>query len=92
MCGGGKNVDVYQNAFSLAGQEFVLRKLNLPVPENVRSPTITESNFDRVAVAYGLSFSADDLGKICRRTEVDDVRLSLRQASLEERSISKDQV
>lgn len=91
--GGGKGIDVNRQAFALAGNRFALRKLRLPLADNIQSANLNESNFDRVSVAHGLSFFADDLGKICRRSEVEDVPAYWnRPTSLEDRFVGKDQV
>jgi hypothetical protein len=51
-----------------------IRFEKLPKPERLMAPYILDDGYDRLMVAYGLSFNALDIGVIIRDSEVEDVR------------------
>ena len=77
LCGGGANCDVFQEIFhsesgKLAGVPIKLIKL--PKPDQLISQEISKSDYDRISVAYGLSFDPLDIGEITREDEVSDLK------------------
>lgn len=74
LSGGGKDVDIYRGVLSLARTQWPLLEMRLRVPESFASGAIGESDFQRVSVAHGLSYAADNLGQIERESEVADIR------------------
>jgi hypothetical protein len=72
--GGGRNVDVYREAIARIVPEERLLEMPLPLPEGLKSGKLPRQDFHRVSVAHGLSYSADNLGKIERRSEVPDLQ------------------
>ena len=45
----------------------------LPPPSDLIAPELPEEAFDRISVAYGLSYPKDDLGRIKPPHEIDDL-------------------
>jgi hypothetical protein len=48
--------------------------MKLALPESFVATAVGASEFHRVSVAHGLSFSADNLGQIQPEAEVPDIR------------------
>ncbi len=61
--------DRLQRATGKAG----LQQLSLPVPSNLANPDVDEETFQRLGVAYGLSFDSFDIGKIVPPAEISDI-------------------
>ena len=77
----------------VAQTTYRLREQNLPVAEKIQSPKITTDNFHRYQSLTALSFFVDELGKICRRSDVEDLHgPKERQTNYRDRFIDKDQV
>ena len=77
VSGGGAACEFYQEALvDLFPPKYpwATRMEQLPVPEDLEAPGIDNENFGRLAVAYGLSFDADDIGEIIRPEEIEDLR------------------
>lgn len=80
VCGGGKNLEIYKHVLddlnefwknSMRTNGFIPR--NLPVPENFIADSIDVKEFDRFAVAYGLSFPHYNIGGITPPGEIPDI-------------------
>jgi len=56
------------------------------------APYILDDGYDRLMVAYGLSFNALDIGVIIRDSEIEDVRAQEKGIDLCDRYIDKDMV
>ena len=75
LAGGGSECSVYAQSLANA-----FRRLNVPalrtsfplLEETMRGTTLTEGEFHRLSVAYGLTFDADDLGKILAPHQIED--------------------
>jgi len=78
VCGGGMKEKIYQdvvdglssslaNAFS-SFQGF--KVLKIPKPRTLEAPHIVPDEYSRLAVAYGLSFSSDEIGDIRSKKNV----------------------
>jgi hypothetical protein len=75
LCGGGSNIAAIRERFlemsRYASQRFGLSIAVIPLPRpRGLIGDLDESNYHRVAVAYGLSHLAADLGKVRRLCEV----------------------
>jgi hypothetical protein len=96
LCGGGGKVDVYMNLLERIEQNRDhsrrIRLERLPKPERLMAPYILDDGYDRLMVAYGLSFNALDIGVIIRDSEVEDVRAQKKGIDLCNRYIDKDMV
>lgn len=76
LCGGGANVDLYSgliNSLEESGKPFRIIRQGLPKPERLKASRLRADNFDRLSVAYGLSFDAFDLGEIGKADEIEDI-------------------
>lgn len=80
LCGGGKEVVVYPMAlreFKAWWQEHTkvapFRIDSLPRPSNLQAPELPAELFDRLSVAYGLSYSCEDLGSIRPPHTISDI-------------------
>jgi hypothetical protein len=60
-------------AINKVKENYNLLPINLPLPENLIAINLSQANFHRVSVAYGLSFDAMNIGKIIFKTDVDDL-------------------
>lgn len=96
LCGGGGKVDVYKDLLQRIEQNRThsrrVRLEKLPKPERLNAPYILEDGYDRLMVAYGLSFNALDIGRIIRDSEIEDVRAQEKGIDLCDRYIDKDMV
>lgn len=76
LCGGGANVELYS---SLAegmirdGNPCRLVRAYLQKPGRLDVDGFTDGDYDRLSVAYGLSFDPFDLGEIERSDEIEDM-------------------
>ena len=73
LCGGGSRIGFYQNIFqNLSEKPFPLCLVPLENPGQLKAPGLSEGDFDRISVAYGLSYNALDLGEIVRSEDIKD--------------------
>jgi len=79
LCGGGSKIELYQSIFPHAEDKLANTTFsgfdmkNLPKPKNLEADDMPPVDYHRVAVAYGLSFSGFDIGKIIPSSEVEDL-------------------
>lgn len=76
LCGGGAGCDFYAETLipsdgKLSG--FPVKAMRLPKPDQLEANGLSESDYGRISVAYGLSFDPFDIGEIIKEDEVDDV-------------------
>lgn len=98
VCGGGARMELYRQIpeglnQKLRGSGSVVAT-PLPVPEKFTAPGLERVEYDRLSVAYGLSWQGAGgrkLGEIIRREDIRPPLVSDR-ASFTDRYISKDQV
>jgi hypothetical protein len=80
VCGGGSKEKVYEEVVRQMGSKLAgtiqnfqgFRVLNIPKPETLQAPNIAPDEYRRLAVAYGLSFSTDEIGEIIPESAVED--------------------
>ena len=80
LCGGGSELSIF-NEDLLQKSEERLRNFNwggfrfqsLPKPDELKADGLTHRSYHRLAVAYGLSFFFEDIGKIVPPSEIEDV-------------------
>ena len=80
LCGGGCEMNFYQSVLDRANEQFTrsttaakLRPVRLEVPEGLVDRGVDQATFARLAVAYGLSFDAFDIGSIRAPKDIRDV-------------------
>lgn len=89
LCGGGARLDFFQSLIGSVESRLRdyltwdsrtgLTSHNLPLPQDLTAPGISREDYDRIAVAYGLSFQAMDLPEIHvadLKTEVEQTKRS----------------
>lgn len=74
LSGGGRRVDAYREAIRRSRMDRRLIELSLPTPEDVVLGKMNAGQFHRLSVAHGLSFTAENLTKTLRRSDVSDLR------------------
>lgn len=76
LCGGGAGCDFYAEIFLSENGNFSgfpVKSMKLPKPDQLEANGLREDDYDRVSVAYGLSFDPFDIGEIIKEDDVDDV-------------------
>ena len=82
LCGGGANMSLYSCLISPAegmgtpyehGLIYKLKRGYLPKPERLSAEGVEDKDYDRLSVAYGLSFDALDIGEIEKSGDIEDV-------------------
>lgn len=96
VCGGGSKIQLYMEAinsclkwfseFSMA-TEFKL--LDIPKPGDLEAPSLDKQDYHRVAVAYGLSFTFDDVKKVVPPRDIDDYELKVPSSNHKDKFIDK---
>jgi len=75
VCGGGARVPAYGNLFLRFSQMAPPSKLainSLAAPDDLKAPKLPRNTYDRLSVAYGLSYIPDDIGQVFREMETAD--------------------
>lgn len=98
ICGGGGRFIGYKDAIVERGKaietgvaDFAgFDMKNIPKPDQLDAPDLALSDYDRLAVAYGLSFTVDEIGKVIPEKENDDITNETRTFNVDERYVSKD--
>jgi hypothetical protein len=62
----------------------------IPQPQKLEAPELPHNEYDRLAVAYGLSFTSDEIGKVISESKVGDINREKKANIFEERFVSKD--
>ena len=79
LCGGGSKIELYKSIFPHAADKLAVTKFggfeikNLPKPTNIEADDLPVADYHRIAVAYGLSFSGFDIGKIIPPRDIKDL-------------------
>jgi len=74
LCGGGSQVALYADLAARMERDrapCALARLELPRPERLEADRTADAIYDRLSVAYGLSFDALDIGQIQTTGEID---------------------
>ena len=97
LAGGGAENNLHRKVVSSLGpwmqqnsENDGLRPIKLPTPKTLDLP-FESFDFSRMAVAWGLSFPAEDIGKIIPLNEITDVPVRTR-TNWRDNYISKDQM
>lgn len=100
VCGGGADSRVVrqfiQRANEVARQVWAdyvsLQRMSLPLPPSVAADEGRSAHFGRLAVCFGLSFPAINVGRIERPSEIDDITDDRASSEWRTRFVDKDQV
>lgn len=76
FCGGGSKMDFYIELIASieANGPYRIRKTSLPRPDRLIANKLPRDAYDRLSVAYGLSFDALDIGEIIEASEIENER------------------
>jgi hypothetical protein len=102
LCGGGARLDFYKSVlrtveenfarafnYGPSSKPFVYRQI--PQPTDLLASEAAPSDFDRLSVAYGLSFSSLNIGEIQVPSQIDDMPQPLCiRSSIEDRYVGKE--
>ena len=85
MCGGGSDLSIFKEDLLGKAEERLknfewggFRLQTLPKPDELQADALNPRHYHRLAVAYGLSFFFEDIGKIVPPSEIEDVKLDER--------------
>lgn len=75
LCGGGSKCDFYQELLLKNNKisNYLIRENKLPKPENLEAPGLDSINYDRLLVAYGLSYDPFDIGEITKENDIKNI-------------------
>lgn len=96
LCGGGSKNALYQKFLELmkkGGHSYKLHEIKQKKPGDLIAPLLTDENYHRLTVAYGLSYR--DLGQVVTPNNVEDLYLQssrLTQSTYRDNMVSKDDV
>lgn len=98
ICGGGARNPIYKDLIESLGSKIAESLTNfnefsikaIPQPQKLNAPELPHNEYDRLAVAYGLSFTSDEIGKVIPESKVSDIHREKKANRLEERYVSKD--
>jgi hypothetical protein len=99
LCGGGAQIDLYQQIFDDIERklqntiyQLTFIKKEFPVPDDLKNSDINIRGFNRLAVAYGLSFPKYDIGEIIPPDPIEDLVCNIKIRDIEKFYIDKDMV
>lgn len=96
LCGGGARVDCFSGLFGqfeAASPPFKIKANSLTVPEDLSAPEMPRGTYDRLSVAYGLSYDPDNIGRILRMEDIEDIpKGQSRTERYRDRYVDKDMV
>lgn len=95
LCGGGTSCDFFQEAFAptlSANAAWHATRAWMPRPPGLEAPGLPDGQFDRLAVAYGLSFDEAEIGELIRPENILDDRGSDARPDFTEAYVDKDMV
>jgi hypothetical protein len=100
VCGGGSKEKIYKEIVQTISKSLSdslmgfhgFKVLDIPKPETLQAPNIPPSEYRRLAVAYGLSFSNDEIGEIIPQSSVEDNGLAKRIVDYEDRFVGPEQM
>lgn len=98
ICGGGARHPIYKDLIESLGSTIAESLTNfnefsikaIPKPQQLDAPELPPNEYDRLAVAYGLSFMSDEIGKVIPESKVSDIHREKKVNVFEERYVSKD--
>lgn len=74
LCGGGAQIEIYKQfveKYFKWPEKFNI--MAIPKPDEIEAPELAKKDYHRIAVAYGLSFSIDDIGKVVPPDAIPDI-------------------
>ncbi|MDD3813568.1 MAG: hypothetical protein PHZ02_02890 [Desulfocapsaceae bacterium] len=100
VCGGGSKEKIYKEIVQTISKSLSdalmgfqgFKVLDIPKPETLQAPSIAPNEYRRLAVAYGLSFSNDEIGEIIPQSAVEDNGLTRRIVEYADRFVGPEQM
>lgn len=98
ICGGGGRLAAYHKMVKNRGDAIAKRVTNfgnliikdIPKPDQLEAPELMPKDYDRLAVAYGLSFDSFEIGEVIPESKIKDIRLNNKRSSRENKYVSKE--
>jgi hypothetical protein len=98
ICGGGGRLSLYREMIKDRGNRLAQRFKNfdgfeikdIPMDKQLEAPDLAPGDYDRLAVAYGLSLSSDEIGEVLPKSKIPDIRKEYRKSGYEDRFIGKE--
>ena len=78
LCGGGKKAKLYSSLFSDMQDRpnpHPISVKSLPHPINLIAKQMPKESYDRISVAFGLSFDPLDISKLVKEDQIDNIPL-----------------
>jgi len=97
LSGGGGQMPLYREALKSAAKMLMIiwagfQWMELPKPSDLQAPGLDTHHYHRLAVAYGLSFSSLDIGRITPPGKIPNIAANLGVLNVPSRYVSKDMV
>ena len=73
ICGGGGRNSSYLSIIDNISKINKLIIKNIPKPEQLHAPNLSQQDYDRMAVAYGLSFTIFEIGEIVPESKIQNI-------------------
>ena len=93
--GGGSLADFYANLLRRFEREVPpcrLRESRLPIPDDFQFTSDLSAGFDRMAVAYGLSYDPFDIGRIVGFDDIKDLEQEDAKSTFRDKFVGKEMV
>jgi hypothetical protein len=98
ICGGGGKLISYREMISARGTKISSGRddfkgfdiKEIPKPDQLEAPQLPPKGYDRLAVAYGLSFTSDEIGKVIPQSKISDIHKEVKTSSIDDCFVSKD--
>jgi len=98
ICGGGGRVPAYRTMVKNIGVRITKNltdfkgfiKKEIPKPDQLDAPDLPHQEYDRLAVAYGLSFTMSEIGEVIPESQISNIHKVVKTHSIEDRFVSKD--
>ena len=93
--GGGSLADFYVNLLRRFEREVPpcrLRESRLPIPDDFQFTSDLSAGFDRMAVAYGLSYDPFDIGRIVGFDDIKDLEQEDSKSTFRDKFVGKEMV
>jgi hypothetical protein len=98
ICGGGRRMEPYRATVIGLGAKFAqtwndfkgFAVKDIPMPDQLQAPLLASNDYDRLAVAYGLSFTSDEIGEVVPESKTPDIKPIKRILNTDSRYISKE--
>jgi len=97
ICGGGGRYPLYKD--TIDELDSLLKRFThfngfrirtIPKPDDLKAPSLSPLDYDRLAVAYGLSFHVDDIGRIIPESKIKDLEKEDKILDTEKIFVSKE--